>query len=76
MPDLLHHSVTKTGNTIQVSIPEYVIAGQVVDSQTQETVLASYSVHFPQVLASATQAQLEALLTMIVRAIIQAETGF
>jgi hypothetical protein len=78
MPDLRNFTVTR-GAGIQVTIPQYTISGQVVDSETQKTVLADFSganvILFPQILASASQAQLEALLAMIVRAIITAKTG-
>jgi hypothetical protein len=79
MADLIEFTVTR-GASIQVTIPQYTISGKVVDSETQETVLADFSganaIQFPQILGQATQAQLEALLNLIVRAIITAKTGF
>ena len=74
MPDLQNHTVTRTGSSIAVSIPVYNISGEVIDSMTG-AVLKTYNVNFPQILNQASQAQLEQLLGLIVRAIITAVTG-
>lgn len=79
MADLKNFTVTRGAN-VQVTIPTYSISGQVVDSTDQTKVLADFSganaISFPQILGQASQAQLEALLQLIIRAIITAKTGF
>ena len=79
MPDLQNYSVVRTGNTINANIPEFAISGQVCDSQSG-AVLADFSgantIRFPQVWATLTQAQRQALVETIARDLIRVVTGF
>lgn len=81
MPDLKNHAVA-AGATVQVGpsavtkATSWTVSGEVVDSETQETVLASYSFTFPQVLSTLTAAQASALMDIVARFLVTCQTGF
>ena len=81
MPDLKNHAVV-AGAAVQVGpsavtkATAWTVSGSVVDSATQQTVLASYSFTFPQVLSTLTAAQASALMDLINRFLITCQTGF
>ena len=80
MPDLWQHVVVTTGKAIQVgpsaltTVVEYEISGQVTANNNQ-TVLASYSFKFPEVLATLTADQRDQLMQLVSRFLITAQTG-
>ncbi len=53
MPDLIQFSITRLANA-SLSVPRWQVAGKIVDSQTQQTVLADFTgasaVIFPTIL--------------------------
>jgi hypothetical protein len=52
MPDLINYSVTRLSNA-SLSVPRWQVQGQIVDSQTQQTVIADITaanIVFPTVL--------------------------
>lgn len=80
MPDLWNHAVVTTGKAIQVgpsaltTVVEYQISGQVTANNNQ-TVLASYSFLFPEILATLTADQRDQLMQMVARFLITVKTG-
>ena len=69
MPDLKDFTITRIANA-SVIVPRWQLSGQLVDSQTQETVLADFTganvVNFPGVLTTLTAAQQDELIALIV----------
>lgn len=69
MADLVNFTITKLANA-NVSVPRWTLSGRLVDSKTQQTVLADFTgantVAFPGVLASLTAAQQDELIGLIV----------
>jgi len=78
MPDLIEFSVVRSG-TASLTVPVWTIAGKIVDSKTQQTVIADFTgantVKFPQVLGQLTNAQQDRLVEMIVRQILEFKFG-
>lgn len=78
MPDLTNYSITRSGNTIAANIPEFVISGQLVNSQSG-ALIADFSganaIRFPQVWATLTVAQRQTLIEKIARDLIAVVTG-
>jgi hypothetical protein len=65
MPDLVQFSITRLANAT-LSVPRWQVAGQLVDSKTQQTVLADFTganaVIFPTILGQLTQARQDELV--------------
>ena len=74
MPDLVEFSVTRISNA-SVSLPRWTIAGKLVDSKTQQTVIADFTgvnaVTFPTVLTTLTAAERDEMVQMIVMWLLQ-----
>jgi hypothetical protein len=79
MADLMQFSVTRNGTVSLPNAPTWRISGKIVDSATQQTVLADFTganvVNFPQVLGQLTNAQQDRLVEMIVRQILEFKFG-
>ena len=72
MPDLVNYSVVRLASA-SVVIPRWQILGQIVDSQTQQTVIADISADnaiFPNVLSKLTAAQQDEWVAGVVQALI------
>jgi hypothetical protein len=74
MPDLVQFSITRLANA-SVSIPRWTVAGRIVDSKTQQTVLQDFTganaVTFPNVLGNLTAAQQDDFVQHVVLEILQ-----
>lgn len=81
MPDLWNHVVASTGASVQIGPTavtkalQYQISGQVVSNNNQ-TVLASYSFTFPNVLSTLTPDEVDQLMQTVSRFLIQCKTGY
>ena len=75
MPDLMNFSVTRIA-AATMTVPRWTIAGQIVDSQTQQTVLQDFTgpnaVVFPTVLGNLTNGQQDTLVSHLVLELLQA----
>lgn len=78
MADLVQFSITRISNA-NMNVPRWSIAGKIVDSQAQASVVADFSgvnaVTFPTVLGQLTQAQQDRLVELIVRQILEFKFG-
>lgn len=77
MPDLRGFSMTRNG-AVTVSVPRFVISGQIVDSTTGE-LIADFSganaITFPQVLGQLTNPQVAEVVEMIVSRLVSRRLG-
>lgn len=78
MADYMNYQVTRLSNAT-LSVPRYQISVQVVDSATQQTVLADFTganaLIFPAVLATLTQQQRDDFADMITGFLIRTKAG-
>lgn len=65
MPDLINFSITRLANA-SLSVPRWQVSGQIVDSQTQQTILADFTganqVIFPTILGQLSNARQDELV--------------
>lgn len=72
MPDLSNYTVTRLANA-SITTPRWAIAGQIVDSKTQQTVIqdiTAANIIFPNVLGSLTNAQQDEWVNGVVQQLI------
>jgi hypothetical protein len=79
VPDLIGFSVTRNGTVSLPNAPTWLIAGKIVDSTNQSTVLQDFTganaVSFPQVIGNLTAAQQDDFVARVVQDILSKRFG-